>query len=83
MPKWEYTTLRVVNETVMRVNDQQVGDIKTSLLGGSKEQGSPLHQYLNKIGQDGWEVAGMTPITGGSEHRAILAYIVVLKRPLS
>jgi hypothetical protein len=66
MQNWEYMTLRVAEETVMAVN--------TKPLDLALEECN-LHEYLNKRGKEGWEVAGMTSYDGAPRN-----FIVILRR---
>jgi hypothetical protein len=81
--KWEYITLRVVNEIVLSANDNQIGEIKVGMFKSEQQEGPALYEYLNVLGQGGWDVVGMSPITGGGDELKFHAYNVVLKRPLA
>lgn len=69
MDKWEYKVVRTYGGVVMLTNGQEVGKIVSN-----QPVGELLYEYLNKVGQEGWEVAGMAETRGGIE--------LVLKRPL-
>ena len=79
MQKWEYMKLWVTDQKVLQVNDQKVGDY--GFFSGAK--GPPLHEYLNHVGQEGWEVVGLSPATDCGERGGSVVIIVILKRPLS
>ena len=70
MQKWEYVILNVGEQKVITVNGKQVAK-----LGLLSTTGPVLHEYLNQMGPEGWEVVGMV-----GENISI--YSVVLKRPL-
>jgi hypothetical protein len=79
MQKWEYATISAKRPQkyhhyfelqVCAVGDTISGDWKRN----SFISGEPLHEYLNRSGQEGWEVVAM--MGEGSWGTAIL------KRPL-
>lgn len=69
MDKWEYKVVRTYGGVVMLTNGQEVGKIINN-----QPVGQPLYEYLNELGEEGWEVAGMAETRGGIE--------LVLKRTL-
>ena len=69
MQKWEYSVVRTYGGVVMLTNGQEVGKIVNS-----QPVGQMLYEYLNEVGEDGWEVVGLAEARGGVE--------VVLKRPI-
>jgi len=69
MNKWEYHVVRTYGGVVMLTNGQEMGKIVNN-----QPVGEMLYEYLNKVGEDGWEVVGMAEVRGGVE--------LVLKRPL-
>jgi hypothetical protein len=69
MNKWEYQVVRTYGGVVMLSNGQEMGKIVNN-----QPVGEMLYEYLNKVGEDGWEVVGMAEVRGGVE--------LVLKRPL-
>jgi hypothetical protein len=66
---WEYITLRVAEEKVVAVNA-----IPLTL---ALEECN-LHNYLNKMGREGWEVAGVTSYDGAQRN-----FIVILRRSVT
>ena len=62
MAKWEYKVVRTYGGVVMMTNGQEVGKIVNN-----QPIGEMLFEYLNKVGQDGWEVVGMAETRGGIE----------------
>jgi len=70
MQKWDYLTVTVLRDVILS---------KTTGLLGTLE-GERLNDFLKKAGQEGWEVAGLSPITG-AESRDI-SVLIVLKRPV-
>jgi hypothetical protein len=68
MGKWEYQVIRSYGGVVMVINGNTVGKIVAN-----QPVGVPLFEYLNQVGEDGWEVVGMAGVREGIE--------VVLKRP--
>lgn len=68
MDKWEYMVVRSYGGVVMRVNDQEVAK-----MAGATPVGQLLHEFLNRVGEEGWEVVGMAGVREGAE--------IVLKRP--
>jgi ABC-type cobalamin transport system ATPase subunit len=76
MQKWQYITLYVdSSRVVILMNDLQIGKIK--LMGA---QGPKLHEYLNQLGTDGWEVIGMNSVNSSAGNT--MAYLLILKRPM-
>ena len=69
MDKWEYKVVRTYGGVVMLTNGQEVGKIVNN-----QPVGEMLYEYLNGVGEEGWEVAGMAETRGGIE--------LVLKRML-
>ena len=69
MDKWEYKVVRTYGGVVMLVNGQEVGKIASN-----QPVGEMLYEYLNEVGEEGWEVVGMAETRGGIE--------LVLKRSL-
>ena len=69
MGKWEYKVVRTYGGVVMLTNGQEVGKIVNN-----QPIGEMLYEYLNEVGEEGWEVVGMAETRGGIE--------LVLKRPL-
>lgn len=68
MQTWEYMTLRVNEETVMAVNSKPL-DIAL--------EERHLHEYLNKQGRQGWEVAWITTYNSIPYN-----FIVILRRSI-
>ncbi len=69
MDKWEYKVVRTYGGVVMMTNGQELGKIVSN-----QPVGVMLFEYLNEVGEEGWEVVGMAETRGGIE--------LVLKRPL-
>ena len=69
MTKWEYLVVRTQGGVVMMANGQELGKIVSN-----QPVGEMLYEYLNEVGEDGWEVVGMAEARGGVE--------LVLKRSL-
>ena len=69
MDKWEYKVVRTYGGVVMLTNGQEVGKIASN-----QPVGEMLYEYLNEVGEEGWEVVGMAETRGGIE--------LVLKRSL-
>lgn len=77
MKKWEYLTLRVYGGKVIEANDQRVGDLK----GPFPTKDSPrVPEYLNQLGEEGWQVAGMSPTSGTSQLGGGVWVLIVLRR---
>lgn len=68
MQKWEYSVIRTYGGVVMMVDGKEVGKIVKS-----QPVGQLLFEYLNQVGEFGWELVGMAEVRGGVE--------LVLKRP--
>ena len=69
MVKWEYKVVRTYGGVVMLTNGQEVGKIVNN-----QPVGEMLYEYLNEVGEEGWEVVGMAETRGGIE--------LVLKRAM-
>jgi len=62
MNAWDYQVVRTYGGVVMMVNGQEAGKIVNN-----QPVGELLHEFLNKVGQQGWEVVGMAETRGGLE----------------
>ena len=62
MDKWEYKVVRTYGGVVMLTNGQEVGKI-----ANNQPVGEMLYEYLNEVGEEGWEVVGMAETRGGIE----------------
>ena len=62
MDKWEYQVVRTYGGVVMLTNGQEVGKIVNN-----QPVGEMLYEYLNKVGEEGWDVVGMAETRGGIE----------------
>ena len=62
MEKWEYKVVRTYGGVVMLTNGQEVGKI-----ANNQPVGEMLYEYLNEVGEEGWEVVGMAETRGGIE----------------
>lgn len=69
MQKWDYMVVRTYSGVVMMVDEKEVG----ALVNG-QPHGEMLYEFLDGLGQDGWEVVGMAGVREGLE--------LILKRPL-
>jgi hypothetical protein len=67
--KWEYMVIRTYGGVVMKTNGKEVGKIVNN-----QPVGQMLFEYLNAVGENGWDVVGMAEARGGVE--------LVCKRPL-
>ena len=81
MQRWEYMHLRVAldgegREKVMTLNGQTLSDVMGSLIGMKiKPKGDDIHDFLRRVGQDGWELVSYT--YAGIDT----GYVAILKRP--
>lgn len=62
MKKWEYTVIRTYGGVVMLINGGEVGKIVSN-----QPVGQMLYEYLNQVGEEGWELVGMAEVRGGVE----------------
>ena len=69
LQKWDYMVIRSYGGVVMTVDGQEVAKMV-----GAQPVGQMLYEYLDGLGQDGWEVVGMAGVREGME--------IILKRPL-
>jgi hypothetical protein len=74
MVKWEYKVVRAYGGVVMLTNGQEVGKIVNN-----QPVGQLLYEYLNELGKEGWEVAGMAETRGGIE--LVLKRTVIAEAP--
>ncbi len=66
--KWDYRVIRTYGGVVMLVDGKEVGKIVNN-----QPVGQMLYEYLNQVGERGWDLVGMAAVRGGVE--------LVLKRP--
>lgn len=69
MQHWEYLLVWASDGKVTQINDEKVG--RTGFTG---VQGEFLHEYLNRMGLEGWEAIGYATPTSAQSS-------VLLKRP--
>jgi hypothetical protein len=75
MTKWEYMYIQVYQNDVESINGKRVGEYTGFLQIPS---GQPiLSEFLEKTGQDGWEVIGICPANENASR-----WRLVLKRPI-
>lgn len=74
MDKWEYKVVRTYGGVVMLTNGQEVGKIVNN-----QPVGVMLYEFLNEVGEDGWEVVGMAETRGGIE--LVLKRLKVVAEP--
>lgn len=78
MQKWEYIRLICAGEQVISVDGQQLPGKQMSLW--RQDRAYPLvGDYIERMGQEGWELVGMTahtPVEGPGDC------LMVFKRPL-
>jgi hypothetical protein len=74
MDKWEYKVVRTYGGVVMLTNGQEVGKIVNN-----QPVGVMLYEYLNEVGEEGWEVVGMAETRGGIE--LVLKRLKVVAEP--
>ena len=74
MDKWEYKVVRTYGGVVMLTNGQEVGRIVNN-----QPVGQMYYEYLNELGEEGWEVVGMAETRGGIE--LVLKRSLVLEAP--
>jgi hypothetical protein len=75
MQRWEYMQVRAADGMVMQINYRMVAT------GGglfSDAKGESIISYLNRCGQEGWEIAGIAS-HGGEKYEA---QTIFLKRLL-
>ncbi|HEX6303290.1 MAG TPA: hypothetical protein VFZ76_03810 [Anaerolineales bacterium] len=68
MQQWEHMAVRSYGGVVVMVDGQEVAQ-----MSGPQPVGEMLYEFLNRVGEDGWEVVGMAGVREGTE--------IVLKRP--
>jgi hypothetical protein len=78
MQKWEYTTVLTIGDTIIRINGEKVGEVKQTFLN-VKNVGETLHKFLNRAGDEGWEVTGISEANMGETTGVITT--IILKRP--
>lgn len=93
--QWEYVTLRAIRGDitsysvdirdpiyVFAINGKYVGKGTTAPLGNhAQSPGVVLEEFLAQAGREGWEVAGMSPITDrGGEQPGVVTVLILLKR---
>lgn len=67
--KWDYMVVRSYGGVVMTIDGQEVAKIVSG-----QPVGQMLYEFLDGVGQDGWDIAGLAGVREGME--------IILKRPL-
>ena len=81
MQRWEYLHVRVNvdaagHEKVVSMNGQNLDDVMSSVLEMKvKSKGEDIHDFLRRLGQEGWELVSYT--YAGIDT----GYVAILKRP--
>jgi hypothetical protein len=90
MQKWEYLVMYVYGNTVIWAGDRDYAilEAKNGVNYEVKiEKGSPpaprLGDFLNSVGQEGWEVTGIIPDVGTGDYWRTFPVKIILKRPFS
>lgn len=92
--QWEYITLRAIRGDissysvdirdpiyVFSVNGKYIGKSGTGPIGNQKQAaGVVLEEFLAEAGKEGWELCGMTPITGRGDSAGVITVLLILKR---
>jgi hypothetical protein len=73
MQKWEYLDVRVKEDQIRLVNGENAGS-STAFPSIKRE---PIHEFLNRAGEEGWELVAHSPV-GSAGSGANL----VFKRPV-
>jgi hypothetical protein len=60
MKKYSYAHASSQAGVIVYVNGKQVAREKKDRHGSTTFYGEPIHEYLNRAGQDGWRVVGFT-----------------------
>lgn len=96
--QWEYVTLRAIRGDitsysvdirdpvyVFAVNGKYIGKGVTSPLGNKTQSpGLILEDFLLQAGREGWELAGMSPLTDrGGEQPGVITLLIVMKRRIA
>jgi len=68
MTKWEYLVVVGVNSKVVSINGKLASDFKVPFIGDP--QGRNVFEYINLLGQEGWELVGYTNYGGTSTSAA-------------
>jgi hypothetical protein len=71
--KWEYTEASVIQNVVMFVNDKKIGEV-----GFFSGKGTPIREFLNQMGKEGWELVNIIP----KGEKGTYSCDIFLKRPL-
>lgn len=81
MQRWEYLHLLVAvddagHEKVISMNGESLDKVMSSLLGMAvKSKGEDIHEFLNRVGKEGWELVAYTP--------SGIGFTAILRRPLA
>lgn len=67
----------MLRDVILSKQGQRVAKTTGSL---GAHEGEQLHDFLKRVGHEGWEVVGLSPIAGG-EGRDI-SVLIILKRPV-
>lgn len=81
MQKWEYIELLYTNTIQSGKSTDYVG-INDIAITGRDESGFRIHAYLNKLGQEGWEMIQVHTWDSDSEHELLSGALYYFKRPI-
>jgi hypothetical protein len=76
MTKWEYLYAKAEGDKILEVNGEEVGAFEGVPIGGVEQP--DVSEFLGKSGQEGWEVAGISPANENAS-----SWRLVLKRPVA
>jgi hypothetical protein len=92
MPRWEYQTLEVHRVDyegsevlkIFKVNGQKAGKVTRAagVFSDEKREFLNLPSYLANSGKEGWEVAGLSPISGAGGGGGSISFVLILKRTI-
>jgi thioredoxin-like negative regulator of GroEL len=68
MQKWEHMVVRSYGGVVVLIDGKEVAQ-----MSGPQPVGEMIYEFLDRVGEDGWEVVAMGGVREGIE--------IILKRP--
>lgn len=71
MQKWEYLYVQTLDDRILRVNGQLYGKYTVASPG---TPGEPIHDFLNRVGREGWELVGVVNTYTNANETGLTTY---------
>ncbi len=76
MTKWEYMYAKAEDDKILEVNGEEIGAFQGLPIGAAERPS--VSEFLEKSGQEGWEVVGVCPANESASF-----WRLVLKRHIN